>query len=241
MLNNYVSKGIDLLNETTSNLKNLNNLAIYLSKQNDVNALKVLKLMLISSNISLNKTLDINYVNSNDETIINNLSKNQHNLGLELVEKMIRDYFVDFNKFFSEWIYNFVSIISDNSLFYNRVDMIDKRIDIVTCLVVNNLLSVENVIKLKDIFQRCNKIKRVYTNTQLIKMNNIVSYICFTENCSNIENLPLYLINDYKSYKPKDRTIANDRIDLINYQMTKSQCDYIDNDIRSLIKLRKIK
>ena len=42
-MNAYVKSGISILNDTTKDLKNLNELGIYLAKQTDIDALKSLK------------------------------------------------------------------------------------------------------------------------------------------------------------------------------------------------------
>ena len=45
-MNWYVKSGITILNDTTQDLKNLNELGIYLAKQTDIDALKSLKLLI---------------------------------------------------------------------------------------------------------------------------------------------------------------------------------------------------
>ena len=94
-MNAYVKSGIDILNDTTKDLKNLNELGIYLAKQTDINALKSLKLLILASeNSMLEKDFDINGVKSYTKTIIDvtrkinesvigNLSMNPQNIGLE--------------------------------------------------------------------------------------------------------------------------------------------------------------
>ena len=52
-MNAYVKSGIDILNDTTKDLKNLNELGIYLAKQTDINALKSLKLLILASENSM--------------------------------------------------------------------------------------------------------------------------------------------------------------------------------------------
>lgn len=70
-MNAYVKSGIDILNDTTKDLKNLNELGIYLAKQTDINALKSLKLLILASeNSMLDKDFDINSVKSYTKTII---------------------------------------------------------------------------------------------------------------------------------------------------------------------------
>lgn len=64
-MQNYVRSGVAILNDITKNLKNLNNLGIYLSKQTDINALKTLKLLILASETKrLNKPFDINATNT---------------------------------------------------------------------------------------------------------------------------------------------------------------------------------
>ena len=48
-MNCYVESGIAILNDTTKDLNNLNELGIYLAKQTDIDALKSLKLLILAS------------------------------------------------------------------------------------------------------------------------------------------------------------------------------------------------
>ena len=68
-MNCYVRSGISILNDTTKDLKNFNELGIYLAKQTNVDALKSLKLIILASKANvMDKDFDINSVNSYAET-----------------------------------------------------------------------------------------------------------------------------------------------------------------------------
>ena len=103
-MNWYVTSGIKILNDTTKDLNNLNELGIYLSKQTNIEALHTLKLIILASaDLRLDKKLSINYTKTFDETygkdvykrkesIIGNLSTNPQNIGLDLMGLIIRNY-----------------------------------------------------------------------------------------------------------------------------------------------------
>ena len=112
----YVENSINILNDVTEKLNNLNSLGIYLSNQTDFNALKTLKLIILASEAKkLNKQFDINFISTttennysnykSKETIFTNLALNPQNFALELVEYIIKNYPVDLS--FQCWgIYN---------------------------------------------------------------------------------------------------------------------------------------
>ena len=75
-MNCYAKSGIAILNDTTKDLKNLNELGIYLAKQTDIDALKSLKLLILASeNSMLDKDFDINSIKSYTETIMRDTYK----------------------------------------------------------------------------------------------------------------------------------------------------------------------
>ena len=110
-MNCYVRSGISILNDTTKDLKNFNELGIYLAKQTNVDALKSLKLIILASKANvMDKDFDINSVNSyaetfgkethkRNETIFSNLSFNPQNFGLELMDYILHNYKVDLNQY----------------------------------------------------------------------------------------------------------------------------------------------
>ena len=79
-MNCYVESGIHILNDTTKDLENLNELGIYLARETNVDALKSLKLIVLASETKLlEKSFDINYVktytNSFENSIYNSIYK----------------------------------------------------------------------------------------------------------------------------------------------------------------------
>ena len=143
-MNAYVESGISILNDTTKDLKNLNELGIYLAKQTDIDALKSLKLLILASeNSLLDKEFDINSIKSytetimrntykRNETVIGNLSMNPQNIALELMDYILHNYKVDLTvqpydsgyTVFDFWVLSLVRIEDDQDIFYKRYDMI---------------------------------------------------------------------------------------------------------------------
>ena len=112
-MNCYVESGIHILNDTTKDLENLNELGIYLARETNVDALKLLKLIVLASETKLlEKSFDINHVKTytdpfensiynsiykRNETVFGNLAVNPQNLGLELADYILHNYKVDLN------------------------------------------------------------------------------------------------------------------------------------------------
>lgn len=192
----YVENSINILNDVTEKLNNLNSLGIYLSNQTDFNALKTLKLIILASEAKkLNKQFDINFISTttennysnykSKETIFTNLALNPQNFALELVEYIIKNYPVDLS--FQCWgIYNILEYWSRSfermeyaaeDIFYKRYDMIDKKLDILEFALKRNLLTKEQIMELVSTYSRCITDKNNFTKEQLKRMQYIVSWV----------------------------------------------------------------
>lgn len=200
-MNCYVESGIAILNDTTKDLKNLNELGIYLAKQTDIDALKSLKLLILASeNSMLDKEFDINSIKSYTETIMHdtykryesvfgNLSMNPQNIGLELMYYILQNYKVDLTvqpydsgyTIFDLWARSFARIEDDQDIFYKRYDMIDKKLEITSYMIRNGLLDVDQTDFLLALFDRCIKRKHSYTGEQLLRMQEIFNSIKLKE------------------------------------------------------------
>ena len=188
-MNCYVKNGIAILNDTTKDLKNLNKLGIYLAKQTDIDALKSLKLLILASeNSMLDKDFDINSVKSYTETfmrdtykrnesVVGNLSMNPQNIGLELMDYILKNYKIDLTvqpydsgyTIFDFWARSFARIEDDQDTFYKRYDMIDKKLEIASYMIQNGLLDVSQIDFLLTSFDRCIQRSRI---TFLIRIGN---------------------------------------------------------------------
>ena len=200
-MNCYVESGIAILNDTTKDLNNLNELGIYLAKQTDIDALKSLKLLILASeNSMLDKEFDINSIKSYTETIMHdtykryesvfgNLSMNPQNIGLELMYYILQNYKVDLTvqpydsgyTIFDLWARSFARIEDDQDIFYKRYDMIDKKLEITSYMIRNGLLDVDQADFLLALFDRCIKRKHSYTGEQLLRMQEIFNSIKLKE------------------------------------------------------------
>lgn len=209
-MNCYVKSGIAILNNTTKDLKNLNELGIYLAKQTDIDALKSLKLLILASeNSMLDKDFDINSIKSYTETImrdtykryesvVGNLSMNPQNIGLELMYYILQNYKVDLTvqlydngyTIFDYWARSFARIEDDQDIFYKRYDMIDKKLEIASYMIRNGLLDVNQTDFLLTSFDRCIQRKHSYTREQLLRMQEIFNSIKLKEQLElNVVNL----------------------------------------------------
>lgn len=165
MANCYVDSSICLLNAKTEELKNLDELGIYLAKQNNPSALQVLKLILIASeNSLLDKEFHINTIKKSieikkneerkiTENIATNLARNPLNLGLELFEYIIKNYKINLHiepyntglTTIDFWLRSLKYIEYNYDIFYKRYDMVDKRLDIIEYLLENYSLSDDDI------------------------------------------------------------------------------------------------
>jgi len=276
-MNCYVRSGIDILNDTTKDLKNLNELGIYLAKQTDIDALKSLKLLILASeNSRLDKDFDINSIKTytesfgNDvykrnESVIGNLSRNPQNIGLELMEFILHNYKVNLKiepfdsgyTIFDFWARSFARIEDDQDIFYKRYDMIDKKIDIASYMINNELIDYNQIDFLLTSFDRCIQRKHGYTKEQLLKMQEIFNNIKLREllqhnisnlvirkqlelNCSEEEVLKQLLSNN-ETETPIHNREKELRDELLSYEMLNDQCWYMLNTIPTLIKKKIIK
>lgn len=196
-MNCYVESGIHILNDTTKDLENLNELGIYLARETNVDALKLLKLIVLASETKLlEKSFDINHVKTytdpfensiykRNETVFGNLAVNPQNLGLELADYILHNYKVDLGiepftsgyTIFDFFARSFARIEYDEDPFYKRYDMIDKKLDMVSYMLDYELLDNSQTDLLLTYFDRCIQNKYSYTNEQLLKMKEITNQV----------------------------------------------------------------
>ena len=270
-MNCYVKSGIAILNDTTKDLKNLNELGIYLAKQTDIDALKSLKLLILApENSMLDKDFDINSVKSYTETFIRdtykrnesgvgNLSMNPQNIGLELMDYILKNYKIDLTvqpydsgyTIFDFWARSFARIEDDQDTFYKRYDMIDKKLEIASYMIQNGLLDVSQIDFLLTSFDRCIQRKHSYTREQLLRMQEIYDSVKLKEqlelnvanlitqnkielNCSKDELVKKLLSIENQVESSSNRRDSWD--ELSNYQMLNDQCVYMLQTIPTLVK-----
>lgn len=275
-MNCYVKSGIAILNDTTKDLKNLNELGIYLAKQTDIDALKSLKLLILASeNSMLDKDFDINSVKSYTETfmcdtykrnesVVGNLSMNPQNIGLELMDYILKNYKIDLTvqpydsgyTIFDFWARSFARIEDDQDTFYKRYDMIDKKLEIASYMIQNGLLDVSQIDFLLTSFDRCIQRKHSYTREQLLRMQEIFDSVKLKEqlelnvanlitqnkielNCSKDELVKKLLSIESQVESSSNRRDSWD--ELSNYQMLNDQCVYVLQTIPTLVKKKVIK
>ncbi|CDE39592.1 unknown [Firmicutes bacterium CAG:321] len=275
-MNCYVKSGIAILNDTTKDLKNLNELGIYLAKQTDIDALKSLKLLILASeNSMLDKYFDINSVKSYTETfirdtykrnesVVGNLSMNPQNIGLELMDYILKNYKIDLTvqpydsgyTIFDFWARSFARIEDDQDTFYKRYDMIDKKLEIASYMIQNGLLDVSQIDFLLTSFDRCIQRKHSYTREQLLRMQEIFDSVKLKEQLElNVANLITQnkielncskdeLVKKLLSIESQVESSSNKRDswdELSNYQMLNDQCVYMLQTIPTLVKKKVIK
>ena len=275
-MNCYVKNGIAILNDTTKDLKNLNNLGIYLAKQTDIDALKSVKLLILASeNSMLDKDFDINSVKSYTETfmrdtykrnesVVGNLSMNPQNIGLELMDYILKNYKIDLTvqpydsgyTIFDFWARSFARIEDDQDTFYKRYDMIDKKLEIASYMIQNGLLDANQIDFLLTSFDRCIQRKHSYTREQLLRMQEIFDSVKLKEqlelnvanlitqnkielNCSKDELVKKLLSIESQVESSSNRRDSWD--ELSNYQMLNDQCVYMLQTIPTLVKKKVIK
>ena len=196
-MNCYVKSGIHILNDTTKDLENLNELGIYLARETNVDALKSLKLIVLASETKLlEKSFDINYVKTytnsfensiykRNETVFGNLAVNPQNFGLELADYILHNYKVDLGiepftsgyTIFDFFARSFAKIEYDEDPFYKRYDMIDKKLDMVSYMLDYELLDNSQTDLLLTYFDRCIQNKYHYTKEQLLKMKEMINQV----------------------------------------------------------------
>ena len=275
-MNCYVKSGIAILNDTTKDLKNLNELGIYLAKQTDIDALKSLKLLILASeNSMLDKNFDINSVKSYTETfmrdtykrnesVVGNLSMNPQNIGLELMDYILKNYKIDLTvqpydsgyTIFDFWARSFARIEDDQDTFYKRYDMIDKKLEIDSYMIQSGLLDVSQIDFLLTSFDRCIQRKHSYTREQLLRIQEIFDSVKLKEqlelnvanlitpnkielNCSKDELVKKLLSIESQVESSSNRRDSWD--ELSNYQMLNDQCVYMLQTIPTLVKKKVIK
>lgn len=184
--------GIDTLNYVTKDLDNLDDLGIYLDKETDINALKILKFIILVGrcnylkkdfNINKESTITDEYGKERKENIITNLSTNPQYFALELIENIIHNEKVDFSleplcngmTSFDFWVRSLNRIEYDQDKFYKIYDMINKKLDIISYMIDFELLSNENIKSLIDALEICVENKFSYTNEQLFIMKEIIN------------------------------------------------------------------
>lgn len=230
-MQNYVRSGVAILNDITKNLKNLNNLGIYLSKQTDINALKTLKLLILASETKrLNKPFDINATNTyiylkeeltgivheQKENIVGNLSLNPQNFALELMEYVIKNYPVN-SEFECYGIYSFLEVwnrsfkrmeFNDMDPFYKRYDMIDKKMDLLEFMIFNGLLTKKQISDLLHTYKFCLDSDNKFSKDQLQRMQYTINQI---EQFNELHKM----ISSLRNITKEEREMRHDEIDNI--------------------------
>lgn len=179
--------------KSTSNLKNLNGLSIYLAKDTNPTSLNILKLILLlyKTNIANNMKLDINAVREitiNEqkvqESIASSLMNNPQNYALEILELLVKYYDVDLDNTrisgktsFFNFAVSMMKIEERNHPFYHRYDMTDKKLDIIEFVIKYSLATEEDLDDIHTVLNRCLENKYGYTDYQLLRMKNIHDYI----------------------------------------------------------------
>mgnify|MGYP003313488433 CR=1 FL=1 len=215
-MQDYVKSSIAILNDTTKELNNLNQLGIYLSKQININALKTLKLIILASETNkLNKPFDINYVGTyiesidiktsevykQKENIAGNLAMNPQNFALELFEYIIKNYHINLN-FKCYGIYSIFDVwnnslrrmeYDERDIFYKRYDMINKKLDIFEFLIYNGLLTKRQLDELVNNYAIVVDEDRYLTNEQKQKIGQMIIDLIKSKNehkyISSIKNI----------------------------------------------------
>lgn len=238
-MNVYVSMGMNVLFDLKKDLKDFNELSIYLAKQPNPDALKTLKLLILASEYYWPNDLDINsirkykivtssnYVYNRNESIVGNLSSNPQNIGLELMDLIIHNYDVnlEIRPNDASWYtitdimaFSFSEIEKDQNTFYKRYDMVDKRLDIINYLIDNELINARQKDNINKRLKICIKYKYGYTEAQLLKMQIIIAKLNLQNNVSNlIRNKELFSRYDKNETirqllkSNEDSSISNDR------------------------------
>ncbi len=276
----YVNYGIEILNDTTKSLKNLNELGIYLSKQIDIQALKSLKLMILASSTSLlEKSLDIHaikvrrevlsHMNLEDnigydkkrrrtiiydfiekrESMIGNLAMNPQNFALALLEFLLHTRKIDFMMhpkivqplletsendsytIFDLWVSSFTRIETEDDFFYQRYDMVDKKLEMLEYMIENHLIDLDSISWLTISLTACIKSKYSYTENQLMKTQKILQ---------KLKEIEFTKIHE----KQSNRNLEEIKIcqeELSRYTLGNQQCQYMLKTIPTLIKRKIIK
>ena len=224
-MRHYTRSGIIILNDVTKELKNLNGLGIYLSKQTDINALKTLKLMILSYETGrIDKKFDITATNtySSDtdkekkENIAGNLSINPQNFALELLEYISKNYFINYGfecyenySILETWLHSFKRMdFCDIDLFYKRYDMIDKKLDIIEFLITNGLLTKSQI---NNVLQTYQEILGNYTNFNKEQLQRLQQNINIMTDYYKLHNKISYSRELSKEEKNKEHKLIDDR------------------------------
>lgn len=214
-MQDYVRSGIRILNDVTKDLEDLNGLGIYLSKQTNIDALKTLKLMVLSHQTGrINKKFDINAINTytylkeentgiehtQQENIIGNLSMNPQNFALEFMEYISKNYPINYNfrcygtyTILGNWLRSFKLMdFHDEDMFYKRYDMIDKKMDILEFLINNGFINRTQIQSVMDTYKEILEVDNKFNKEQLERMKY------------TLETMELYYIFHHKtSYSKK--------------------------------------
>ena len=261
---------IEQLKIYTKELTNLNELGIYLAKQDNSRALKTLKLMLLAHEANyIRKDFDLTFVLTHSpishaepeeacETVVSNLAFNPHNLALDLMEYIIRKYPVDFSikpsgvyTFFELWMRSFQRIEYDEDPFYRRYDMVDKKLNIIKYLVSSELLNPEDIDTLYTIFSRCIENPYGYSLENLRKMEDIRRDIRLRDTFSSLKgwaNSSQEALID-KAYERVKMTVFEEEVKpdelsafhLEEMEVSLDMHSYIQNTVPDLIRQKKIK
>lgn len=277
-MNCYVESGIHILNDTTKDLENLNELGIYLARETNIDALKSLKLIVLASETKLlKKEFDINHVKTytepfensiykRNETVFGNLTVNPQNVGLELADYILHNYKINLSiepfdsgyTIFDFFARSFARIEYDEDPFYKRYDMIDKKLDMVSYMLDNELLDFGQTDLLLTYFDRCIQNKYHYTKEQLLKMKEMINQVdskqqirltiedLFKQNKIKSdyskEELSKKLLSTNKDKDVNESSAITESFNrLENYCMLNDQCTYMLHTIPKLVKEKVIK
>ena len=273
-MQDYVRSSIKLLNDKTKELNNLNELGIYLSKQVDSSSLQILKLIILASETKkLNKKFDINHiiptpeeVYTKQQNIAGNLSMNPQRIALDLFEYISKNYPIDWNfkcygiySIFDLWLISFERMGYDvNDLFYQRYDMLDKKLDILDFAIDNGLLQKKQVSDLIEIYKYKEKYAKDLTTLQkqriTYRINQLIQYYKLHDHITSIKGLSKKAKE--KEHEEIDRIMKisrnpanyiykscreNAKIELENFKMINDDCSYIYEQVPRLIKQKTIK
>ena len=233
---------------STSSLKDLNGLSIYLAKDTNPTALNILKLILLlyKTNLANKMKLNINATKESiiedhkvQESIASSLMANPQNYALEILELLVKYYDVDLTNprissksSFFNFAVSMLKIEDKKSPFYHRYDMTDKKLDIIEFVIKYNLATEEDLDDIHTITSRCLENKYGYTDYQLLRIKNIHDYINLIDSIkSKIELEKTSLIQSKEKYE--DKLYPNEEIGKIG--LGNDDCQYILNKIPNLI------
>ncbi len=257
-----MQKVINSIIENTKNLSNLENLGVLLAKENDIHALKTLKLLVLAKDAEiLNRDIDVNKIVSvedssreNKASVVSNLSLNPQNYALEFLEYLVQTKSADMHQsingngysIFVNWIISLARIEDRDNLFYHRYDMVAKKMDIVNFLFQEGMLTENDVDYVFATFERCLQNKYGYSEVDLYRMQKLRHEITEKEGMlrrltSFDETLPYNLARRMvfgETILENKKELALRQLSAI--EMPYDQLDYINSEIPNIIKAKKL-